>query len=77
MRKEHGNVAKMSCDALLLCTADCNKRAEQWKTTIDVLCLNQEEGHAEAVKIMRFIHGKSIVVFHCPLGMLQDFCNLL
>ena len=41
--------------------------AEQWKTTIG------EEGHTEAVKIMRFICGKSIVVFHCPLGMLQDF----
>ena len=47
------------------------------KPRLMVLCLNQEEGHAEAVKIMRFIHRKSIVVFHCPLGMLQDFCNLL
>ena len=26
----------------------CNKQAEQWKTTIDLLCLNREEGHAEA-----------------------------
>ena len=23
----------------------CNKQAEQWKTTIDLLCLNREEGH--------------------------------
>ena len=55
----------------------CNKQAEQWKTTIDLLCLNREEGHAEAGKIIRFIHGKSIVVFHCSACMLQDFCNLL
>ena len=26
----------------------CNKQAEQWKTTIDLLCLNREVGHAEA-----------------------------
>ena len=26
----------------------CNKQAERWKTTIDLLCLNREEGHAEA-----------------------------
>ena len=38
----------------------CNKQAEQWKTTIDLLCLNQEEGHAEAGKIIRFICGKSM-----------------
>ena len=30
----------------------CNKQAEQWKTTIDLLCLNQEEGCAEAGKII-------------------------
>ena len=29
----------------------CNKQAEQWKTTVDLLCLNQEEGHAEAGKM--------------------------
>ena len=29
------------------------------------ICLNQEEGHAEAGKIIRFIDGISIVVFHC------------
>ena len=38
-------------------------KAEQWKTTIDLLCLNREEGHVEAGQIIRFIHGKSIVVF--------------
>ena len=27
-----------------------NKQAEQWKTTIDSLCLNKEEGYAEAGK---------------------------
>ena len=43
----------------------CNKQAEQWKTTIDLLCLNREVGHAEAGKIIIFICGKSIVVFHC------------
>ena len=43
----------------------CNKQAEQWKTTIDLLCLNREIGHAEAGKIIIFICGKSIVVFHC------------
>ena len=55
----------------------CNKQAEQWKTTIDLLCLNQEEGCAEAEKIIRFILSKSIVVFHCSACLLQDFCNLL
>ena len=55
----------------------CNKQAEQWKTTIDFLCLNQEGGLAEAGKIIRFINGKSIVVFHCSACLLQDFCNLL
>ena len=60
-----------------ICTADCNKQAEQWKTTIDLLCLNREEGHAGVGKIIRFICGKSIVVFHCSVCMLQDFCNLL
>ena len=25
-----------------------DKQAEQWKTTIDLLCLSAEEGHAEA-----------------------------
>ena len=24
------------------------QQAQQWKTTIDFLCLNREEGHAEA-----------------------------
>ena len=55
----------------------CNKQAEQWKTTIDLLCLNQDEGHTEAGKIIKFIHGKSIVVFHCSAFLLQDFRNLL
>ena len=42
-------------------TADCkscNMQAEKWKTTIDLLCLNREVGHAEAGKIIRFICGK-------------------
>ena len=55
----------------------CNKQAEQWKTTIDLLCLNREVGHAEAGKITIFICGKSIMVFHCSACLLQDFCNLL
>ena len=29
----------------------CKEQAEQWKTTIDLLCLNQEEGHAEVGRI--------------------------
>ena len=61
-------------------TADCkscNKQAEQWKTTIDLLCLNREVGHAEAGKIIIFICGKLIVVFHVSACLLQDFCNLL
>ena len=52
----------------------CNKQGEQWKTTIDFnTVLNQEKGHAEAGKIIRFICGKSIVVFHCSAYLLQDF----
>ena len=46
----------------------CNKQVEQWKTTIDLLCLNREVGLAEAGKIIRFIRGKSIVVFYCSAG---------
>ena len=48
----------------------CNKQAEQWKTTIDLL---QRGRYAEAGKIIRFICGKSIVVFHCSAWVLQDF----
>ena len=62
-----------------LTTADCMScKAEQWKTTIDLLCSNREEGHAEAGKIIRFIHGKSIVVFHCSACVLTFaiYCNL-
>ena len=55
----------------------CNEQVEQWKATIDLLCLNREEGHAEEGKIIRFIHGKSIVVFHCFSLLVADFCNLL
>ena len=29
------------------CQKSCNKKAEQWKTTTDLLCLNQEKGLAE------------------------------
>ena len=43
----------------------CNKQAETVETTIDLLCLNREVRHAEAGKIIIFICGKSIVVFHC------------
>ena len=39
------------------------------------LCLNQEEGGAEAGKIIRSIRSKSIVVFHCSVCLLQDFCT--
>ena len=28
----------------------CNMQADKWKTTIDLLCLNREVGHAEAGK---------------------------
>ena len=41
----------------------CNKQAEKPQ-----LCLNREVGLAEAGKIIRFIRGKSIVVFHCSAG---------
>ena len=41
----------------------CNKQTEQWKTTIDLLCLNGKEGHAEVGKIIRFICSKSFMVF--------------
>ena len=44
------------------------QQAEQWKTTIDLLYLNREVGLAEAGKIIRFIRGESIVVFHCSAG---------
>ena len=47
-------------------------QAEQWKTTIDLLCLNREKGCAEAGNIIRFIRGKSIVVFHCSACVSQD-----
>ena len=46
----------MACNG----TADCKSLA-----TIDLLGLNQEEGHAGVGKIIIFICGKSIVVFHC------------
>ena len=32
------------------------------------MCLNREVGLAKAGKIIRFIRGKSIVVFHCSAG---------
>ena len=55
----------------------CNKQAEQWKSTIDLLCLNRVEGYAGVGKIIRFVHGKSVMIFHCSTCVLQDFCNLL
>ena len=64
-------VGSVPGNTLKMFTADCKslaaKSAEPRKTTIDLLCLNREAGHAEAGKIIRFdIHsGKSIVVFHC------------
>ena len=56
---------KLGCFGYSRLQKSCNKQAEQWKTTIDLLCLNREVGHAEAGKIIIFICGKSIVVFHC------------
>ena len=47
------------------CTADCKGLAPRRK---DML---------RGGKIIRFICGKSIVVFHCSAYLLQDFCNLL
>ena len=55
----------------------CNKQAEQWKTTIDLLCLIQEEGHAEVGKIIRFICVVNQLWFPLFRCVLQDFCNLL
>ena len=52
----------------------CNKQTEPRKTTI---VLEQRGRHTEVGKIIRFICGKSIVVFHCSAGLLQDFHNLL
>ena len=56
----------------------CNKQVNSGKPQ---LCLNREVGHAAAGKIIIFICGKSIVVFHCfsllVARLLQDFCNLL
>ena len=42
-----------------------------------IYCVSTEVGHAEAGIIIRFISGKSIVVFHCTACVLQDFSNLL
>ena len=52
-------------------TADCKSLATSKLNSY----WNQEEGHAGAGKIIRFICGKSIVVFHC--SSFADFCNLL
>ena len=48
-------------------TADCKTLATSKLNSGKplLLCLNREVGHAEAGKIIRFIRGKSIVVFHC------------
>ena len=43
----------------------CNKHGWQWKTTINLLCLNQEEGHAEV--------GRFICDLYCSACLLQDF----
>ena len=49
-----------------LCTPDCKSLAtSKLKSGKPQLCLNREVGHAEAGKIIIFICGKSIVVFHC------------
>ena len=48
----------------------CNKQAEQWKTTTDLLCLNREEGHAEAGKIIMVNQLWFSTVSAC---LLQDF----
>ena len=50
--------------------------AEQWKTTIDLLCMNQQGGNVEAGKIIRFIGDKPIVAFHSSACLLQDLYNL-
>ena len=61
-----------------LVTADCKSLAtSKLNQGKPQLCLNREVGHAEAGKIIVFICGKSIVVFHCSACMSQDFCNLL
>ena len=64
-------------------TADCKSlTTSKLNSGKPQLCLNREVGHAEvghaeAGKIIIFICGKSIVVFHCSASLLQDFCNLL
>ena len=50
----------------------CNK---QWKTTIDLLCLNREEGHAEAGKIIRFIVVNQLWFSTVPLACCKTFAN--
>ena len=50
-------------------TADCKSLAtNKLNSGKPQLCLNREVGLAEAGKIIRFIRGKSIVVFHCSAG---------
>ena len=52
------------------------QKSEQWKTTLDLLCLNREGRHAEERKIIRFICGKSIMVSTVLLACCKT-CNLL
>ena len=60
--RSYGNTA--DCKSLATCKLNSGKPQ---------LCLNREEGHAEAGKIIRFIHSKSIVVFHCSLACCKTF----
>ena len=56
-------------DSYFPCTADCKSLAtNKLNSGKPQLCLNREVGLAEAGKIIRFIRGKSIVVFHCSAG---------
>ena len=52
-------------------TSDCKSLAEQWKTTMDLLCLNREEENAEMG--IGFMRDKLIVVFHFRLQDLQYY----
>ena len=54
-----------------LVTADCKSLAtSKLNQGKPQLCLNREVGHAEAGKIIRFICGKSIVVFRLHVARL-------
>ena len=52
----------------------CNKQAETVESSIDLLCLNQEEGHAETI---RFICGKSIAKAEGGPGILYHVNDVI